>query len=226
MLGKNLYRVNTSWLPGSGVMSLTALLLFALATGIMIINFQFINAYNIDNKTQSSYYDLSAYPLALILSIFNVFIVVYYIFNAWIWCVSYSKSMGKRKKFNLFAIIYCLIFSFIFLCDCILRLFFVFSNLSAFFKLKGNDPPLVVQNPADPNAFWGFQPYLLMIIGLVSFFVYGLIWFLQRKWFKNEDTENSKKDVKDHYRKIEFNRKVKAVNKGKAKNLSKKIKVF
>ena len=62
-------------------MSLTALLLFMLATGIMIINFQFINAYN-DNKTDSLYYDFSAYPLALILSIFNVFIVVYYIFNA------------------------------------------------------------------------------------------------------------------------------------------------
>ncbi|KFB07268.1 hypothetical protein [Malacoplasma iowae] len=226
MLGKNLYRVNTSWLPGSGVMSLTALLLFALASGIMIINFQFISAYNSNNNTQSSYYDLSAYPLALILAVFNVFIVIYYIFNAWIWCVSYTKSMGKRKKFNLFAIIYCLIFSILFLCDCVLRLFFVFSNLSAFFNLKGSDPPLVVQNPSDPNAFWGFQPYLLMAIGLISFFAYGIIWYLQRKWFKTEDAENSKKDVKDHYRKIEFNRKVKAVNKGKAKNLSKKIKVF
>lgn len=226
MLGKNLYRVNTSWLPGSGVMSLTALLLFALASGIMIINFQFISAYNSNNNTQSSYYDLSAYPLALILAVFNVFIVIYYIFNAWIWCVSYTKSMGKRKKFNLFAIVYCLIFSILFLCDCVLRLFFVFSNLSAFFNLKGSDPPLVVQNPSDPNAFWGFQPYLLMAIGLISFFAYGIIWYLQRKWFKTEDAENSKKDVKDHYRKIEFNRKVKAVNKGKAKNLSKKIKVF
>ncbi|WPL37366.1 hypothetical protein [Malacoplasma iowae] len=226
MLGKNLYRVNTSWLPGSGVMSLTALLLFALASGIMIINFQFISAYNSNNNTQSSYYDLSAYPLALILAVFNVFIVIYYIFNAWIWCVSYTKSMGKRKKFNLFAIIYCLIFSILFLCDCVLRLFFVFSNLSAFFNLKGSDPPLVVQNPSDPNAFWGFQPYLLMAIGLISFFAYGIIWYLQRKWFKTEDAENSKKDVKDHYRKIEFNRKVKAVNKGKAKNLSNKIKVF
>lgn len=226
MLGKNLYRVNTSWLPGSGVMSLTTLLLFALASGIMIINFQFISAYNTNDKTQSSYYDLSAYPLALILAVFNVFIVIYYIFNAWIWCVSYTKSMGKRKKFNLFAIIYCLIFSILFLCDCVLRLFFVFSNLSAFFNLKGSDPPLVVQNPSDPNAFWGFQPYLLMAIGLISFFAYGIIWYLQRKWFKTEDAENSKKDVKDHYRKIEFNRKVKAVNKGKAKNLSKKIKVF
>lgn len=207
-------------------MSLTSILLFGLSMGIMIINFQYLSAYNNNSSTQSSYYDLSAYPLVLILSIFNVFIVIYYIFNAWIWCVSYSKSMGKRKRFNLFAIIYCVILSFVFLCDCVLRLFFVFSNLSAFFSLKGNDPPLVVQNPSDPNSFWGFQPYLLMVISFISFFVYGSIWFLQKKWFKNEDAENSKKDVKDHYRKIELNRKVKAVNKGKTKNLSKKIKVF
>lgn len=221
------YRINTSWLPGSGIMAITSFVLFSLALGILIINLEYNNALSSNANASSSIYDSSAFPLAMITAVFGLFISIYYCFNSMIWFMSFKKGLGNRKKFNLIAFLFSAVSSLTFLIDTLMRLYAVSTNFYDYTILNSTSPPLVVQN-IKTSGFWIFQPYMLITIGSISFLVYSTVYYFQKKLYIEEIVENSKKEVRDHYRELEKKEKIKFINKNKKKikDLSGDIKVF
>lgn len=214
------YKNDTSWLHGLLYFSLFLLVMFLTSTVVMVYQFLYYA-----NKNQNHFeYDVVVYPITLVLTVFQVFVSVYFIWNYILWLKSYLKSFNTRKIFNLIALIFGGIIIFGILIDLILKLISVFGNLPLFItKFNDSSESIVVGN--NLKAVFA-KPFILFSLSLFGFLFFLIMHIIQTKKYKTEEQENSLEHVQDHYRKLNMERKKKIIKKQKHKDLSKKIRVF
>lgn len=216
----SIYKNDTSWLHGLLYFSLLLLVMFLVSTIVMVYQVLY---YSNGSKNHFEY-DVVVYPTTLVLTIFQVFSSVYFVWNYILWLKSYLKSFNTRKIFNLIALIFGGIVLFGVLIDCVLKLISIFSNLPLFItKFNDASESLIVGN--NWKALFG-KPFILLGFSLFGFIFFLIMHVIQLKKYKTEETENSLKDVQDHYRKLSMEKKKKIIKKQKHKDLSKKIRVF
>lgn len=218
-------RNDTSWLLGLLVYSISCIVMFLLSLGVFATDMAFLSESKNGATTALNFkYDSIAYPITLVLTVFELVSVIYFVWNYVLWCISYSKSGGKRKSFNFIAIVVGGIIVLAILADTLLKLTGVFARLPEWMNSYYGQNPIVVG-----NGYWTttiLKPYLLLVASLAGAIFFGIMYFLQRLWFKTEENENARNDVQNHYRKLEINKKRSLIKKQKQKDLSKKIRVF
>lgn len=214
------YKNDTSWLHGMLYFALLLMVMFLTSTIIFVYQLLY---YANGNKNHFQY-DVVVYPATLVLTVFEVFVIVYFVWNYVLWLKSYLKSFKTRRIFNLIALIFGGIVIIAILFDSILKLISVFSNLPLFItKFNDASESLIVGN--NWKAFLA-KPFILFSFSLFGFIFFLIMHIIQVKKYKTEDAENSLENVQDHYRKLNMEKKKKIIKKQKHKDLSKKIRVF
>lgn len=216
----SIYKNDTSWLHGLLYFALLLLVMFLVSSIVLV--YQLL--YYANNNQNHFKYDVVVYPTTLVLTIFEVFVVVYFVWNYVLWLKSYIKSFNTRKIFNLISLIIGGIIIFGVLIDCIFKLISIFSNLPLFItKFNDSSESLIVGN--NLKAFFA-KPFILFGFSLFGFIFFLIMHIIQVKKYKTEEKENSLEHVQNHYRKLNMEKKKKIIKKQKHKDLSKKIRVF
>lgn len=222
----SVYKYDTSWIHG--------LLLFALFTLLLVLaSFVVLGsdlAYVVDkskNKDISPFnYDVIAYPANFVISIFQLFVNVYFIWTFITWIQSYQMSSNdlNRRKFNLNIVIIGGILIFIITIDTLMKLVASFVSFPNY--LKHNDASLGIVVGFETWYSYLAKPYIMIGVGLISVGVFLYFYFIQKKKYKDEVQENAKDNVQEHYRNLLKNKSKKQIEKYKQKDLSKKVRVF
>lgn len=222
----SVYKYDTSWIHG--------LLLFALFTLLLVLaSFVVLGsdlAYMVgksNNKELAPFnYDVIAYPSNFVISIFQLFVNVYFIWTFITWIQSYKMSSNdlNRKKFNLNIVIIGGILVSIITIDTLMKIVASFMSFPAYLKHNDSSSGIVVGF----ESWYSYlaKPYIMIVVGLISFGVFLYFYFMQKSKYKNEIHENAKDNVQEHYRNLLKNKSKKQIEKYKQKDLSKKVRVF
>ncbi len=200
-------------------------IMFCVSLGVFGIEMWYLSDLKGNNSIQNTFkYDVIAYPMTLVLTIFELVSCIYFIWNYFLWCQSLSKSAGKRRKFNFVVVIFGLVIIVLITIDTLLKLIGTFSCLPSYIQNWTGTPSLVVGTSRWVTYF--MKPYILLGASLIGGVFFLSAFILQKQWFKSEIDENSLQSVQNHYRNLEMNKKRSLIKKQKQKDLSKKIKVF
>ena len=239
-------RNNTSWLSYVGVSSVVTG--FILFMGFIVFILDIV--YSTGNRNDKEFVlglNLIAFYYSLIIAVVELFACIYFFSNYYYWILAYRRAYGERKSFNLTFIsimgpLYLLMFA-----DAIVKIFYVVSGLLKVTSYTGygldsspanlaiidfSKPGSVFGNFSIeggnvlPQGNFGFSPMILLIVMVISLVVLLSFYFVQNKKFISEERENSLKEVKQNYRKIDYAQMKKRFAKHKQKTISKRIKAF
>lgn len=240
-----LFKNNSSWLHSLLIGGIGTLILFIMSVIIFVINTIYTNekANNVGAGEFSLefQYDVIVFPVNFVTSLLEIVFSIYLCFNIPMWWISMKNSMGKRKKFNSIFVFVSMTIILLLSIDAMIRTFYSFSYIGEYLKINGEDGvrPIAAIDFKHDGIFgttqestnrkygnFGFNSFFLLISSIGLTVLFFSFFFLQKKLFKSEHHENSKQDVKNHYRSLEKNRMEKEMSKKKQKDLSKKINRF
>lgn len=241
----NLFKNNTSWIsyliPSFTVSFI--LLIFSLLIVILNGTFtsEFLKAKQLNNYDNSPIfkYETIVFPISFILSIYEIIVSIYLLFNFVNWINAFKNSMQKRKKINLL-FLFISIPSVIFLTiDSIIRFFYVVGNFNTYLTYANGREGIGLINYSQYGILgtfksygslyfgnFGFNGFILLILSFILSLLFYVFYFFQKFKFKSEFDENSKEDVQNFYRKLEKSKIEKHANKNKQNDLTKEIKNF
>ncbi|MDE5767704.1 MAG: hypothetical protein K2H56_04145 [Malacoplasma sp.] len=237
-------RNNTNWLSYLGISSVISG--FILFMGLIV--FILSAVYTTGSKTDQDFVfglNLVTFYYSLIIAAAELCSCIYFFSNYYYWVLAYRKSFGERKTFNLTFISIMGPIYVIMALDSIVRIFYVVAGLlivSTYVGYNSNGPITLAAIDFTKDGFifgnfspsinalsqgnFGFNSVILIILMIASLVVLLLFYFKQNKKFISEERENSLKEVKQNYRKIDNAKLKKKFAKHKQSNISKRIKAF
>lgn len=248
MKNNSLFKNNSSWLTSLLVISVFSLLLFILSSLVLGFDIAYTNesknnGNNIGTSNVAFKYDVIIFPVVSILALFELVISVYCMFNIPMWLKSRSSSIDSRKKFNTVFLMIIMPLLIVLSIDAVIRLFYVSIYFADYLKVNDSSKEaLAAINFNDYGIFgtfnktgdkgiykygnFGFNTIILLVTSLILSIHSIVYWFLQKKLFKSEQHENSRDDVRSHYRNLEKEKLRKELTKTKQKDLSSTVRLF
>lgn len=240
----NLFKNNSAWLFSLTLVAITAFLVFFLSFILLILNVNYtlqVNSGNsgtgVDNIVFKN--EVIVFPISVVLAVFEIIIAIYYCFNLPSWYMALSKSNGERKKLNSIYFYSISVLTVILLIDALIRFFYVIAYFNLYLSVNDEGFSISLINISKDSIFgsfnatqnlaygnFGFNTIIALIISLVITILSCVVYLIQKKKYKSEQHENSKKDVQDFYRALEKDKIKKDLSKQKQKDFSKKITTF